>query len=104
MARPKVIRRKIKTGITIEPDLFDWVQTKIKTKEFANLTHAVEKGLLLLKEKLDSNGLFLVQLNNGTKITLACSSTEDAKMMKYVIDKADAEGEDYIPIKIINKK
>ena len=52
MARPKVSRRKVKTGVTIDPDLFDWVQSKIESKEFANLTHAIEKGLLLLKEKI----------------------------------------------------
>jgi len=49
MVRPKTERHKVKTGVTIDPELFDWVQSKIKSKEFANLTHAVEKGLLLLK-------------------------------------------------------
>jgi hypothetical protein len=53
MGRPKVERRKIKTGITIDPDLFDWVQKKIEIKEFSNLTHAIEKSLLLMKEKMD---------------------------------------------------
>ena len=52
MARPKVERRKVKTGVTIDPELFDWVQSKIKSKDFANITHAIEKGLLLLKEKM----------------------------------------------------
>ncbi len=53
MVRPKIERRKIKTGVTIDPELFDWVQSKIKTKEFSNLTHAVERGLMLLKEKME---------------------------------------------------
>ena len=53
MGRPKIGRHKVKTGITIDPDLFEWVQSKIASKEFANLTHAVEKGLLLLKEKME---------------------------------------------------
>ena len=53
MGRPKIARRKIKTGITIDPDLFDWVQKKIEIKEFSNLTHALEKGLMLLREKMD---------------------------------------------------
>lgn len=52
MGRPKSDRHKVKTGVTIDPDLFDWVQSKIESKEFANLTHAIEKGLLLLKEKM----------------------------------------------------
>jgi len=53
MGRPKVKRRKIKTGITLDPDLFDWVQKKIEIKEFSNLTHAIEKSLLLMKEMMD---------------------------------------------------
>jgi len=53
MGRPKVSERKIKTGITLDPELFKWVQSKIKTKEFSNLTHAVERGLHLLREQMD---------------------------------------------------
>ena len=53
MGRPKVSQRKIKTGVTIEPDLYEWVQKKIKSKEFANLTHAVERGLYLLKDEIE---------------------------------------------------
>lgn len=53
MVRPKVKRRKIKTGLTIDPELFDWAQSKIKTKDFSSLSHAVNKGLLLLKEKME---------------------------------------------------
>ena len=53
MARPKIERHKVKTSITLEPDLFEWIQSKIKSKEFANLTHAVERGLLLLRKKIE---------------------------------------------------
>jgi hypothetical protein len=53
MGRPKVTQRKIKTGITLDPELYEWIQLKIKTKEVSNLTHAVERGLLLLKEKIE---------------------------------------------------
>ncbi len=55
MVRPKKDKRKmkIKTGVTIDPELFEWVQIRIKTKDFSNLTHAVEKGLFLLKEKME---------------------------------------------------
>jgi hypothetical protein len=35
------------------PELFEWIQSKIAIKEFSNLTHAVERGLLLLREKID---------------------------------------------------
>jgi Arc/MetJ-type ribon-helix-helix transcriptional regulator len=54
MARPKIKRHKIKTSITIDPEIYNWVQEKVKTKEFSNLTHAVERGLILLKDKLES--------------------------------------------------
>jgi Arc/MetJ-type ribon-helix-helix transcriptional regulator len=54
MGRPKkTSRHKVKTSITLEPELFDWIQSKIETKEFANITHAVEKGVLLLKAKME---------------------------------------------------
>jgi len=53
MGRPKIPQRKIKTGITLDPELFEWIQSKIKTKEFSNLTHAIERALLLLKEQMD---------------------------------------------------
>ena len=53
MARPKVNRRKIKTSVTIDPDLFNWVQEKIKTREFSSITHAIERGLILLKEEVE---------------------------------------------------
>lgn len=53
MGRPKKTQRKIKTGITLDPELFEWVQSKIKIKEFSNLTHAIEKSLILMREKMD---------------------------------------------------
>lgn len=53
MGRPKVGQRKIKTGVTIDPELYEWVQSKIESKEFANLTHAVERGLYLLKDEIE---------------------------------------------------
>jgi Arc/MetJ-type ribon-helix-helix transcriptional regulator len=54
VSRPKKERRKVKTGVTIDPDLYDWVESQVESKEFANITHAVEKGLFLLKEKMES--------------------------------------------------
>jgi hypothetical protein len=53
MVGQKTGRRKIKTGVTIDPELFEWIQEKIKTKEFSNLTHAVERGLFLLRETIE---------------------------------------------------
>jgi Arc/MetJ-type ribon-helix-helix transcriptional regulator len=53
MGRPQIERHKIKTSITIDPELYSWVQSKVETKEFSNLTHAIERGLILLREKLE---------------------------------------------------
>lgn len=53
MVRPKINRHKIKTSVTIDPELYNWVQEKVKTREFSNLTHAVERGLILLKEEME---------------------------------------------------
>ena len=53
MARPKISRHKVKTSVTIDPEIFNWVQEKIKTREFSNLTHAVERGLYLLRKEIE---------------------------------------------------
>jgi hypothetical protein len=53
MVRPKKERKKIKTGITIDPDLYDWVQSRIEIKDFSHLSHAVNKALLLLKKEME---------------------------------------------------
>ena len=54
MVGQKVKRRKVKTGVTLDPELYKWIQEKIKTKKFSNLTHAVERGLYELKERMDA--------------------------------------------------
>ena len=53
MARPKISRHKVKTSITIDPELFKWVQSKIETREFSSTTHAIERGLYLLKKEIE---------------------------------------------------
>lgn len=42
-------KRKTKT-ITIDSDLLKWIEEKIETKEFANLSHAIEKALYELRK------------------------------------------------------
>ena len=46
-------RIRIPHSITLPKELDDWVNSLIKTREFANITHAAERGLYLLKEKMD---------------------------------------------------
>jgi Arc/MetJ-type ribon-helix-helix transcriptional regulator len=57
MGRPtiKESKRKVKTGVTIEPELYQWISKKIEDRTFSNVTHAVNWGLSLLKEKLEKN-------------------------------------------------
>lgn len=43
--------RKIPKTITIDKELLDWIEQKIKEKEFASLSHAVEKALYELKKR-----------------------------------------------------
>ena len=43
---------KIKTGVTIYPKLFQWIQEKIKTQELNNISRAVNRGLILLEESM----------------------------------------------------
>jgi Arc/MetJ-type ribon-helix-helix transcriptional regulator len=44
---------KIPKTITIDEELLDWIEQKIKDKEFASLSHAVEKALYELKKQYD---------------------------------------------------
>ncbi len=56
MGRPskKESKKKVKTGVTIEPELYRWVSQKIDERVFSNVTHAVNWGLSLLKEKFEN--------------------------------------------------
>ena len=42
---------KKKISITIDDDLLKWLDSKIKTKKFANRSHGLEYALSQLKEK-----------------------------------------------------
>jgi Arc/MetJ-type ribon-helix-helix transcriptional regulator len=44
---------KLKKSVTINKDLLDWIDKKIDEKEFASLSHAVEKGLYQLKKNYE---------------------------------------------------
>lgn len=43
--------KKLKTSITLDEDLLKWIDSQIKTKRFANRTHAIEYALEKLKEE-----------------------------------------------------
>jgi len=41
--------KKIKTSMNLDEDLIKWIDSQIKTKRFANRTHAVEYALEQLR-------------------------------------------------------
>jgi hypothetical protein len=41
-------------SVRVKKDLENWVETKIASQEIGSWTHAIEWGLSLLKEKMDS--------------------------------------------------
>ncbi|MEA3457892.1 MAG: hypothetical protein U9R21_04355 [Candidatus Thermoplasmatota archaeon] len=43
----------IKRSVSIDPELFSWVESKIETKRFSTLSHAINEALLQLKNKLE---------------------------------------------------
>lgn len=45
--------KKLKTSVAIDEDLLKWIDKLIKTKRFANRSHAVEYAL----QKLQENGV-----------------------------------------------
>ncbi len=49
-----VMTKKVKTSMSIDPDLLKWIDAEVEKKRFANRTHAIEYALQKLKEgKLD---------------------------------------------------
>ena len=44
---------KQKRTVSINEGLIEWVQTMIEKKEFASLSHAIQKALLKLKESYE---------------------------------------------------
>jgi len=44
---------KVKKTITIDKDLLDWIEQKIKEKEFGSTSHAIEKAISELRRKME---------------------------------------------------
>jgi Arc/MetJ-type ribon-helix-helix transcriptional regulator len=43
--------KKIKTSINLDEDLIKWIDSEVKTKRFANRTHAIEYALEQLRKR-----------------------------------------------------
>lgn len=56
MVRPKKKGPlSIKRSVSIDPEIFHWIELKIKEKRFSTISHAVNEALLQLKNKLEAN-------------------------------------------------
>jgi Arc/MetJ-type ribon-helix-helix transcriptional regulator len=49
------LRKRVPKTITINQQLVDWINGKIEDKEFANLSHAIEKALYELKKQQEKS-------------------------------------------------
>lgn len=55
MVRPKKKEPlSVKRSVSLDPQLFRWIEDKIKVKRFSTLSHAINEALLKLKDKLES--------------------------------------------------
>ena len=55
MVRPKKKGPlSIKRSVSIDPELFYWVESKIEKKRFSTLSHAINEALLKLKNEIES--------------------------------------------------
>jgi len=49
--RPQAHGHKIRANVTVTPELYEWVHARVGAgREFASFSHAVERGLALLRE------------------------------------------------------
>ena len=51
--RPKKRRKRPSVTITLDPDLYNWVNREIETHRFSTLSHALDRALYKLKEELE---------------------------------------------------
>ena len=46
--------RKVKTSIALDEELLKWIDSQIRTRRFANRTHAIEYALEQLRKQKSS--------------------------------------------------
>lgn len=46
-------KHKVKTSITLDGDLSDWIDIMVAKKRFASKTHAIEYAITVLKETME---------------------------------------------------
>jgi Arc/MetJ-type ribon-helix-helix transcriptional regulator len=42
---------KLKVTITLDPELYTWIEQEVKKRRFASVSHAIEYALTRLKEE-----------------------------------------------------
>jgi len=45
-----IVGKKIKTSVALDEELLEWIDSQIKTKRFANRTHAIEYAIEQLRQ------------------------------------------------------
>lgn len=56
MVRPKKKGPlSVKRSVSIDPDLFEWIESKIEEKRFSSISHAVNEAILRLKNEIETN-------------------------------------------------
>jgi Arc/MetJ-type ribon-helix-helix transcriptional regulator len=53
--KKEVEERRTKVSATLPPDLYSWIEKRIKSRRFHNMSHALEVCILEAKE-LEENG------------------------------------------------
>lgn len=43
--------KKVGVSITLPPDLYKWVSERVEARDYASISHAIERGLMVLREK-----------------------------------------------------
>jgi len=54
--KEKIRRPKVTKTITINRELLEWIEKKIEEREFASVSHCVEKAIFHLKREYEQKG------------------------------------------------
>jgi Arc/MetJ-type ribon-helix-helix transcriptional regulator len=51
--RPKLHGHKIRVSVTLSPEIYEWAAKRVGPgADFASLSHAIERALVLLRERV----------------------------------------------------
>jgi Arc/MetJ-type ribon-helix-helix transcriptional regulator len=47
------IMTKVRVGVTLPPELVEWLDGEVETRKYSDRSHAIEVAILTLKEKTE---------------------------------------------------